>query len=238
MHQPAWPWQFVPRGEDSTLVLIPGWAFDERVFSDLELPFNYGLASWVQPDEFEARLVAFLERESLAKVTLFGWSLGAVLAAQFALAHPERVEAVQLAALRPGYAADEIKKQRQALQQRPADALAEFYRRAFLGQREDYRHFRETLEADYLQRFSRADLEEGLDFLAREKVTAEMLDAVKATVYQGERDLVAPLELVARLIEDGPHARLVSIPETGHVPFWSTRFKLLWQKSRRNPTPL
>jgi len=77
--------KYLDRGSDKTIVLIPGWATDYRIFDSLNVKFNYLLPLDFSPDTFENVILNALEEKGIEKVSLFGWSLGAFLAAEFSI---------------------------------------------------------------------------------------------------------------------------------------------------------
>ena len=89
---PTSEFEFLPRrGFTETLLLVPGWATDHRIFAPLDLEFNYLAPVSFSPRDFQEGLLSALRRHRLDRVAVLGWSLGGYLALEFARAHPERV---------------------------------------------------------------------------------------------------------------------------------------------------
>jgi len=104
--------KLLDRGFNDTLVLIPGWATDYRIFSALDLDYNYLMTDKFYPFNFNAELAGFLNKERIDKVSLFGWSLGGFLAGGFALKNPDRINELILISIRKKFeraALEEIK---------------------------------------------------------------------------------------------------------------------------------
>src|SRR3989338_4261643 len=89
----------IPRGAARTLLLIPGWATDYRIFASLELPYNYLVPIKFAFLDFEKRVLRALEENALDKISILGWSMGAYLAADFAAKHKDRIDELILAAV-------------------------------------------------------------------------------------------------------------------------------------------
>mgnify|MGYP000441831962 CR=1 FL=1 len=77
--------EFVVVGEgDPSMVLLPGWATDGRIFEGVLPGVTAVTTGPLRPDRFSRRLAAFLDRTARGPVTVVGWSLGGFLAAEFA----------------------------------------------------------------------------------------------------------------------------------------------------------
>src|SRR3989338_731284 len=79
------------RGKKAYIALIPGWAADYRIFSALDLEFNYLLPINFSPFNFTESLLDALKEHNIERVSLFGHSLGGFVAAEFAAEHPDLV---------------------------------------------------------------------------------------------------------------------------------------------------
>src|SRR3990167_214046 len=92
MISPASKFKLCNRGFKRAIALIPGWATDYRIFNTLDLNYNYLLPIEYYPFNFVKELRGALDRESIDKVSLFGWSMGGFLASDFASQNPDRVD--------------------------------------------------------------------------------------------------------------------------------------------------
>lgn len=202
------------------LCLFPGWGFDCRIFDRVAWPCET-LCESAGP------LLEQLDARGLARVSLFGWSLGATRALKFARLYPDRVERVLLAGLRPRFLEEEIAAEKAALMEDPQAALRRFYRRAFAGQKREFDRFTRELEPALVASLDLAELQAGLDELRQSCVQTQDLsfgapDRHPILVH-GKRDLIAPvgeIESVAR----AAGARLTVLPHVGHVVFLSEPF--------------
>jgi 3-oxoadipate enol-lactonase len=212
------------RGSPQTLCLLSGWGFSSEIFARIPWPCDTIELDGTGPArEAIEPLVAFLDANGVARVSLLGWSLGALKALAFARQHPDRVDRLVLASLRPRFLAEEIAAQRAELAADPTQAMRRFYRRAFAGQKKDAEWFAATLEESLLAGLDLAALDAGLDELAASDVQPEELSFGKpargASLLHGARDLVAPPAEIDGLVRAALGARLTVFPGTGHVPF-------------------
>src|SRR3989338_10238336 len=102
----------VNRGFKDTIVLVPGWATDYRIFYNLDLNYNYLLPVDFSPAGFADSLSEFLDTLSIGRVSLFGWSQGGFLASDFASHNAGKINELVLAGIRKRYdckALEEIK---------------------------------------------------------------------------------------------------------------------------------
>ena len=65
--------KYVNKGYRDSIVFIPGWASDYRIFSNLDLDFNYLLPVEFYPFSFEKDLKEALEKNSIKKNSRIGF---------------------------------------------------------------------------------------------------------------------------------------------------------------------
>ena len=117
---------------DPSLVLLPGWATDGRVFDGLFPGVAAVTTGPLRPEGFTRRLASFLDRSVRGPVDVIGWSLGGFLAAEFARERPERVRRVVLVGIRRGYPAADLSAVRASLLRDREACLSTFYAQCFL----------------------------------------------------------------------------------------------------------
>jgi len=185
-------WRYHDRQMKRTLVYLPGWATDARLLPVAQL--NWNIITPERPlsgPESLHSLSTFLD--TYAPVTILGWSLGSLLAVEFACQYPQLIERLYLASLRPRYPREQVAALRDSLARQPERALRQFYRQCFYpAQMTDYAHFRQHLEPDYLANFSQVRLLAGLDYLASVDLPVTTLACPTICVH-GEADVVAPI---------------------------------------------
>ncbi|MDD5136385.1 MAG: alpha/beta hydrolase [Candidatus Omnitrophica bacterium] len=212
--------QFISRGFPETILLLPGWAADHRIFGPLGLEFNYLLPSGSFIQDFEKALLENLEKRSLRTIAILGSSMGGFLAADFAVRHPERVKSLTLMGMRKRYEEAGIEKIKEYLKTSKAAYLYKFYHPCFSpGEGEYLSLFKKGLMKRYLKEFSTDELLEGLDYLAGARLDPDALRDVKARFIHGDSDKIAPIEEMAGI--NG----LTVLKGAGHFPFLRTDFR-------------
>ena len=210
---------YMKRGYNRTLLLVPGWGFDERVFEHLSLPFNYLL--YTDSD------MAALEDAVLAggheTLDMMGWSQGGVALAGLAARHPHLVRQLVLVGVRPAYPSEALDEIRGLLTRSHATYLKCFYK-ACLG-RADLSWFKQILQKDYLAKFSLDGLKSGLDWLAQVQLdVAALRDTASVILIHGTEDQVAPVQEARALAAQLPQARYCEVPEAAHAVFLNPAF--------------
>jgi malonyl-CoA O-methyltransferase len=202
--------------DDMPLLFLPGWGFDARLVPLYGLFPGRGLllpASFLDPASLAADLAAFLRREKIDRIAIAGWSMGAQLAIDFCLTHPELVARLDLFAMRSHWPRPEIDRIREGVSRDPAGSMREFYRKCFLGYKTAFQEFQRGLEGQYLAGLDRGLLFAGLDYLAGFTLPPGLPEATQVHVCHGRRDLVAPVGQMACL----PGAACEILPHSGHM---------------------
>jgi len=215
--------KFIDRGKQKTLVLIPGWAADYKIFADLNLDFNYLILPVFSPDNFAADLLAALKENKLCQVSLFGWSMGGFLAAAFARLHQDLVDQLFLVSVRKKYQGEKITEIKDLLQRSKRGYLAKFYQECCSSSAE-WLYFKENLLATYME-FDLTYLMEGLDYLTERELKTTYLQDI--TIIHGQKDKIAPLTEALLIKEELPAANFLVVENAGHFPFFHPKFSEL-----------
>jgi pimeloyl-ACP methyl ester carboxylesterase len=211
--------QYKNRGYDRTLLLVPGWGFDERIFEPLSLPYNHLL--YTSPD------MRYLEDAVLAAdcgaLDMMGWSQGGVALAGLATRHPDRVAQLILVGVRPLYPAEGLVEIKGLLLRSRATYLKCFYKACL--DRVDVPWFRQTLQEDYLARMTLEDLISGLDWLAHVGLDVKALQNLACvTLIHGAEDQVAPVQEARALAMQLPRAQYCEVTGAAHAVFLHPNF--------------
>jgi len=198
-------------------LFLPGWAFDGRILRLLKPG-----PSWIYPENMldpemvEQDLLHLLVSKGIKKIRLVGWSMGAMLGMNFAARHSHLIDSLILVSLRSSWPGPEIDAIRAEFSRDPAAFLRGFYRKCFLGDRDAYTHFRDTLEPLYLAEIEKniEQLQHGLDFLAAFRVPSPLPNTPTMLIH-GKQDLIAPVTEMPPL----PGAGIEIIDNAGHAPF-------------------
>jgi len=213
-------------GGDPSMVLLPGWATDGRIFEGALPGVTAVTTGPLRPEGFSRRLAAFLDRTGRGPVTVVGWSLGGFLAAEFAREYPDRVRRVVLVGIRREYPEGDVAGVLRSLSSDPGSCLTAFYARCFFpSQMPAYRRFRAGLQAVYLREMDGEALREGLSYLASARLSRETLPACPVAIVHGGKDVVAPLAEAEGVAREGGNATFHPLPGAAHAAFLADGFR-------------
>ena len=169
---------------------------------------------------------ALMDGLGIGKCVLAGMSVGAFMALEFALAHPERLQGlIVIAGTSLDYTADERKAYHGQFDKLDVDGtvprdFAEWVAPFCFG--ETTRAGNEALVAHWIERWAatvpaRAVLFQGRSWLDKEDITAR-LAAVRlpALAVHGEEDVPLPIERARAMADALPGATFVRVPGAGH----------------------
>lgn len=216
------------RGFKNTVILIPGWATDYRIFANLELKnYNYLLPVEFCPFSFKKDLLELLNEKFLEKISLFGWSMGGFLAADFALSYPDRINELILLSIRRRFDCALLKEIAGKLKKNKSVYLYKFYHDCFSkNDEENLIWFKKHLLKDYINKMELESLIKGLDYLTAAQIDPESLASTeKIKIFHGRQDRIAPLNEAIQIKSYLPQARFICIPAAGHILFLNPQFK-------------
>jgi len=219
--------KLLDRGFKDTIILIPGWASDYRIFAALDLNYNYLLPIKFSPFSFKEDLSKALNKNSIGRISLFGWSLGGFLAGDFASGSPDRVDELILLSIRIRFQRNTLKETKLKLKENAKAYLYKFYAEWFSpSDKENAPWFKKNLFSRYIRQFQPEDLLSGLDYLMHAKINPEALNSLrKIRIFHGEEDKIIPFKEALKIKSSLPNAEFVCLPQTGHAPFLNRNFK-------------
>ncbi len=214
------------RGFNHTILLIPGWAADYRIFDSLSLDGNYLMPIEFSPFDFEKGLLEAMDMNRIGKISIIGWSMGSFLAFDLLSKYKDRITNVVFISAREGYRTDEIEEAKAYLKKNKRAFLYKFYNECFFKEeKKELSYFKKELMRVYLDQIRLETLLEGLDYLSASRITPQIPDGIKIKFIHGEEDNIAPIE-EARVLKDNlPESKLIAMPSTGHMPFLKYNFK-------------
>ncbi len=216
--------KFLDRKEDSSIVLIPGWASDYRIFERIDLKFNYLIPLDFSPFTFEKKLLLALDEYRLDKVSLFGWSLGGFLASEFSSKYPSYIDELILVSIRKKYNKEKINEIKNYLNENKKSYLYKFYSQCFHNN-EFWDYFKKAFLKRYYEQMKTDFLINTIDYLAKAEIRTENLTGIKnIKIVHGEFDKIAPLEEAKKIKDKLPQAKFIVIEGVGHIPFWKGDF--------------
>ena len=208
------------RNYDRSIVLLPGWATDYRIFEKLDLPYNYILPDPFNPNNFESEFIEFAKQNDIKTVSILGWSMGGYCAADFAVKHPEMIEEFILVSVKEKYDKEGIDKVKGYIKESRKAYLYKFYYECFSKEEaETLKWFKDTLMKEYLERFDEGQLYEGLDYLLNTPLDIRGLKKLKVKLVYGMKDKIVPLTGIIDLKKELPGGEFRFIEEAGHIPF-------------------
>jgi len=217
--------KYIDRGYEKSLVLIPGWASDYRIFSTLDLRFNYLLAADCSLDDFDEKLSKAVSEYGLKKISLLGWSLGGFLAVDFSLKYKKLIDELILVSIRKSYNPDKISEIKFLLKKSKKAYLYSFYRDCFY-KKEDLIWFKDNLLKSYYQELDLNRLLRGLDYLEKVDLKPEDLSSFdKLHIIHGKLDKIAPIDDAIDIKDKLAKIKFTCLGNTGHVPFLNKDFK-------------
>jgi len=210
----------IDRGKERTVALVPGWASDYRVFSRLDLDFNYLVPAAFSPPAFGGDLLAAREERGIEKISLFGWSLGGFAAQEFAVKHPEIIDELILVSIRERYKKDDLDVIRENLKKGKEAYLYKFYSQCFYD-RERWSRFKRELLRTYLRELDLNYLLSALDYLESAEIKPEELKKIdRIKIMHAQEDRIAPVEEALAVSARLPRAEFVCVPSAGHLFFY------------------
>jgi pimeloyl-[acyl-carrier protein] methyl ester esterase len=216
--------RYIDRGKENLLVLIPGWASDYRIFSDLDLEFNYLLPFTFSPFCFARGLLHEIKERNIKKISLFAWSLGGFVGVEFAIRYPRLIDEIILVSIRKQYNKEKLKEIKRYLNKNSKAYLYKFYNQCFY-KKEHMTWFREKLLKDYCNKFDLDYLLESLDYLENARIKPKSLQIIKnIKIVHGDQDRIAPVQEAIDLKNNLPQAKFRCIKEAGHIPFFAEGF--------------
>jgi len=221
------------------IVLIHGWASDKNIWQEtrkyLEQKYQVyalNLAALNDLPDYCEQVSRLIEENALEQVLVAGWSLGALVALQTAIRLPAKIQGLLLisgtckflsAEQYPGgIPAALVKRMKKRLNNNAGQTFSDFHYLMFSKQ-EQTQGLAANITANRLNRGRTWDIAEaqtGLDFLMETDLRSDLKDITcPVLLLHGEQDEICPLRGAVYLQQQLPCARLVSYPETGHVPF-------------------
>lgn len=219
--------KFLDRGFKDILVLIGAWATDYRIFDELKLDYNYLLTTKLSFSDFNQELLNKLHELKAEKVSLFGFSLGGFIAAEFAAKYPQKIAELILVGVRRNYEPKILENIKLEIQKNKRTWLYKFYLNCFSrADKQGLSWFRKNLLKEYQDSLSLDELICGLDYLAGRMLSARDLTKIRnIRIFHGNDDIIAPIEEALEIKSGLPEAKFVPLANAGHLPFLNHLFR-------------
>lgn len=218
------------RGFKDTLLLIPGWASDYRIFTSLDLGFNYLMPVKFSPFDFKKGLIDSLHENKLSKISIFGWSMGSFLAQELISEYPDKIDSpVFMVSARIRYEKETIKEIAAYLKKNKAGYLYKFYHECFsMNEKEGLSWFKKNLLKSYLDEMDPALLVDGLEYILSANLDPQVLKNLEIKFIHGEEDRIAPIREALEMRKSLPGSELIPMKGVGHMPFLNPDFKKIF----------
>jgi pimeloyl-ACP methyl ester carboxylesterase len=214
------------RGFKDTVLFIPGWAADYRIFNSIDIDANYLMPLVYSPFDFDMDLLRSMNKYNLDRVSVIGWSMGGFIGHDLLLKHKDRIADITFVGVRKEYTEEEIESSRNLLKKNRAAFLYRFYSECFSKEEGRERScFKNGLMRDYLNEMNEGILLEGLQYLSSSRIKPQVLRGIKTKFIHGLKDRIAPVKEVMELKEEAPDMELITIKDAGHIPFLKNNFK-------------
>ncbi len=193
----------------------------------MELDYNYLLATKIDTADFNQELLSRMDQLKISKLSVFGFSLGGFLAAEFASGYPERITKLILLGMRKCYHPQLLENIKCEIRLGRRPWLYKFYRNCFSKADIQGREwFRKNLLKEYLDKLNSNELIRGLDYLADHSFRPEILKRIEdIRIFHGSLDLIAPVKEVLEIKAALPQAKFTLLVDRGHLFFLSRDFR-------------
>ncbi|MDR6224776.1 alpha/beta fold hydrolase [Desmospora profundinema] len=163
-------------------------------------------------------------------VTVIGWSMGAMVALELALRHPQWIDRLILIAVTDQFVRDQnrehgwdlrvLRRMKKQLHLHPAETIASFDQRLFSPDSPDDPWRRQIRGS---RAHALAGLVAGLEYLEQFRFPPHLASEITQPVYllHGENDAICHPESGRRLALTLPQAEWTLWKDTGHIPFWT-----------------
>ncbi|MBN2453824.1 MAG: alpha/beta hydrolase [Candidatus Omnitrophica bacterium] len=226
--------ELLDRGARETILLIPGWATDHRIFGSLDLPFNYLLPVEYSPFNFAGDLLSAMKKNGLKKISALGWSMGAFVICECLKQCVGAVDGVALVSARRAYERPDNENIKLLLMKNRKGFLRKFYSDCFpAAARDAYNRMKEGLLKDYCEGMELGRLVEGLDYLSSRRIDPRSLEGVPVKFIHGREDRIAPMEEAEAIKDELPQADFIVLDGEGHMPFLAKDFKRIFDEQGR-----
>ncbi len=206
--------QFIDKGHAQTLVFLPGWALDTRIFDTIESPFNRLYLN----DICSASLISDLKQafhiNAIKPAHFIGFSMGAFRCLDIFKQSPGLIRSVTLIGLNTGYKKTDIALIRRLLIENIQGYLRSFYQACF-HEKSEFRSFYTRLGKEFCNTLELKTLLSELDYLDAASVRLEdLVQMPNLTLIHGKYDRIAPLKNMSLIYKA---CTSVQLPPTGHI---------------------
>jgi len=242
------------------ILCLPGWGMERYVWEPImkELQevgpvYHIEWQHMKHTKQFKQQAQALIQQHENYSFTVFGWSLGALVALELALEQleqPSQINQLILIGATPcflsqrseGYLAGwpkrVVERMKGQLEANKKEVLKQFYA-AMFSVREKEQGYHSQFEAfvdKHFQGDTILSLQEGLNYLIEVDLRTSLSDiALPVTLIQGEKDTICPPEAAQYMADKLPNVSLHILEGAGHMPFFTCTkaFNLLLRQQEK-----
>jgi len=213
----------IERGYGNILLLIPGWAADYRIFSKLDLAYDYMFPISFSPADFNKDLLNELSKKGINKISVFGWSMGGFLATELCYKNADLINNIFLISVRRKYEKDKIESIRVRIKQNKEAYLYKFYSQCFPYTMNKW--FRRYMLKVYCRELELKYLLDGLDYLENAEIKPDFFKKIEnIKIIHGTLDKIAPIDEALWISRQLPQVQFTHVSDSGHMPFLKENF--------------
>ncbi len=221
--------KILDRGFDKTILLLPGWATDYRIFGTMDLDFNYLMPQEPLSSVAEIDLSAALADMKLNKISILGWSMGGFMAHDIASKHPGKIDEIIFIGIKKEYDKMNIEKVKGYIAKNKRAYLDRFYENFFSEyEKEGLAWFKQNLMESYVDGMKPDVLLEGLDYLVANPIKGWGTTGIKVKFIHGKLDRITPIGEARETKGCFPQASFIAVDGAGHAPFLRKDFKKIF----------
>ena len=229
------------------LIILSGWSVKNYAWDKISsllskdyriIVVDYNCVESI--DDFKKKVINIIEKENSSSITLLGWSLGSLVAQDIALDNLWNIEKIILISATAsfsnrksegyniGWSNRVLKKMKDKLNKDHDLTLYDFYKSMFSIKEMQEPHF-----IEFIDQYKRYDsptsvdtLKLGLDYLIEKDLRNKIAYiTVPILLIHGEKDPICSLESSIYIHSRISLSSLESIPDAGHIPFFTDPLK-------------
>ncbi len=203
------------------MIFFPGWAFDYKIFTDLN--FQYNIISYDKIDllNYKNILIEYITKKNINELYLTGWSMGNFLLADSIEALSKIITLKKLYLISPTYKfkKKEVEDLKKSIIEDKINGMKKFYRKVFIGDKNLYNLFKDKYENYYLKLYTKNELLTTLNYLKNKILNIKAFLRFPVILIASKNDILIPFNEILRLKNNLKEVRSFFVDYT-HTPFF------------------
>ena len=221
----------------TTILWLPGWSFDEKVFSRFygafDSDFRHLHVNWQgleNKEDIKNRVHAVMDQADGDKLFAVGWSLGAMAALELALGNQSKLKGLALISPTASFVKREnydfgwdkrvVQRMQKQLHKDKQKVLTDFAGSLLNTEEGVIADLKQNIPDD-----SATSLAAGLDYLTETDLRSQIVNLkIPTIIFHGREDLICP-PAASQFIKDeaGGYVRRIVMENIGHIPFMTEK---------------